>query len=96
MSQYDDILGDFIGNGTGSSELLFETSTLSVSQSLALLFKWFCSYPGISKECFSRLLYLLHTFFLPTGNKLPKSYIKARALIKDVLVPVQSYDCCVN
>lgn len=79
-----------------SSELLHETSDLSISQSLAMLFNWFCSYPSISKECFDRLLYLLHSFFLPTGNKLPMSYAKARDMIKDALVPVHSCDSCVN
>lgn len=55
------------------SEQLHESSELSVSKSLAMLFNWFCSYPSISKECFDRLLFLLHSFFLPTGNKLCKS-----------------------
>ena len=79
-----------------NSELLYESSELSVYQTLAMLFNWFCSYPSVSKECFNRLLYLLHSFLLPTGNKLPMSYAKARVIIKDSLVPIKCYDCCVN
>lgn len=33
---------------------------------------------------------------LPTGNKLPNSYRKARAAIKNLLVPVRNFDCCSN
>ena len=69
---------------------------LTVVKSLALLFSWFCSFPGISKEAFGRLLYLLNTFLLPTGNTLPNSYQKARATINHLLVPTHEYDCCVN
>lgn len=69
-----------------NSDLLHESSELSVCQTLAMLFNWFCSYPSISKECFDRLLYLLH----------PMSYAKAKVIIKDMLVPIQSYDCCIN
>lgn len=69
---------------------------LQVVQSLALLFSWFCSFPGISKEAFSRLLYLLNTFLLPAGNTLPTSYLKARAAINHLLVPAMEYDFCVN
>lgn len=82
--------------GDGDSSPLYESSELSVSQSLAILFNWFCSYPGISKEAFNRLLYLLNSFLLPVDNKLPNSYIKARTAIKEMLVPVQQYDCCIN
>ena len=75
---------------------LFPSSELTVVKSLALLFSWFCSFPGISKEAFGRLLYLLNTFLLPTGNTLPNSYQKARATINHLLVPTHEYDCCVN
>ena len=79
-----------------SGELLYDTSQFSVSQSLALLFTWFSSFPGISKTSFDRLLYLLNTYLLPAGNKLPNSYNKARDTIKHLLVPVENFDCCEN
>ena len=85
---YDDI--------NDNSELLYEGSKLSVYQGLATLFSWFCSYPGISKEAFGSLLNLMNSRLLPFNNKLPNSYIAARDLIKDMLVPVYSYDSCVN
>lgn len=88
-------LGDYDPNSE-CSEQLYDTSEISVSQSLAILFNWYCSFPGISKEAFSRLLYLLNSFLLPNGNKLPNSYARAKSLIKDLLVPVQNYDCCSN
>jgi len=47
-------------------------------------FAWFSAFSGLSKEAFDRLLYVLHTFLLPSGNKLPP------------FVPVDEYDCCVN
>ena len=65
-------------------------------QALAILFAWFSSFTGLSKEAFHRLLYLLHTFLLPAGNKLPPSYYKAHAMINKRIVPVEEYDCCVN
>ena len=79
-----------------SSEELYEKSELSISQSLAILFNWFCSYPNISKESFSRLLYLLNSVLLPKGNKLTNSYTRARSMIKNSLVPITTYDCCSN
>jgi len=75
------------------SEKLYPSSQLTVVQCLAILFTWFCSYPGISKEAFSRLLCLLNSFLLPAGNILPTSYQKARVAIKHFLVPAQEYDC---
>jgi len=78
------------------SEKLYPSSQLTVVQCLAILFTWFCSYPGISKEAFSRLLYLLNSFLLPTCNILPTSYQKARVASKHFLVPAQEYDCCIN
>lgn len=78
------------------SDLLYESSTISVIQTLAILFSWFCSYPGISKDAFSRLLYLLHSCLLPKGNKLPESYGKAKTVIQHLIVPVEEYDCCIN
>lgn len=94
---------NIIGNVFGSymvqddaSGCLHESSELSVNQALAILFTWFCSSPSISKESFGRLLHLLHNFVLPKNNKLPSSYRQARSAIKNVLVPIEEYDCCVN
>ena len=78
------------------TDLLYDSSSMSVMETLAILFNWFGSYPGISKEAFSRLLFILHAFVLPTGNILPASYSKAYSIISNKLVPVQTYHCCVN
>jgi hypothetical protein len=72
------------------------SSDLTVCKTLGILFTWFCSSSGTSKEAFSRLLYILHNFLLPHGNKLPDSYAKALSKVKHLLIPVQKYDCCVN
>ena len=79
-----------------NDECLYPSSNLTVSKSLAILFSWFCSSPGISKEAFSRLLAALKHFILPDGNCLPGSYKTALAKINHLLVPVREYDCCVN
>ena len=79
-----------------NSENLYPAADITVIKTLALLFTWFSSFPGISKEAFSRLLFVLHTFLLPVPNQLPASYQQAYSLINKWLVPVQQYDCCVN
>jgi len=43
-----------------TSSDLYTTSKFTAHQTLALLFSWFSAYPGINKEAFSALLYLLH------------------------------------
>lgn len=78
------------------SDLLYESSKVTVIQSLAILFNWFSSFPGLSKEAFSNLLNILHFILLPKGNKLPNSYSKALTLIKHLLLSETEYDCCVN
>lgn len=82
--------------GEGIDEELYPSANVTLMQALAILFAWFSSFPGLSKEAFHRLLYLLHTFLLPAGNKLPPSYYKAHAMISKKIVPVEEYDCCVN
>ena len=77
-------------------EKLHPSSDVTLMQALAILFAWFAAFPGLSKEAFDRLLYLLHTFLLPAGNKLPPSYSKAHAMINKRIVPVEEYDCCIN
>lgn len=79
-----------------TSDSLYKSSPLSVNKTLAILFSWFCSTPGISKESFSRLLHLLHKLMLPADNKLPSSYQQAQAAIRGLLVPLNDYDCCIN
>ena len=92
--EYGPCDGDTLGKD--SDKKLFDSSNVSVIQAVAILFSWFSAYPGISQEAFSRLLYLLHTFLLPTGNNLPRSYYKAHAMISESIVPVQEFHCCVN
>lgn len=79
-----------------SGEQLFPGSPLSLVQALVILGSWFSSFPGISKAAFSKLLYLLHTFLLPRGNRLPVSYDALVALLNAFLIPVHDYHCCVN
>lgn len=74
---------------------LIPGSPLSVVQAVAILLACFTSFP-ISKEAFSRLLFLMHTFLLPTGNALPACYSAAISLINPFLLPVRDYHCCVN
>ncbi len=80
---------------TGMGDLLFPGSSLSVVQAVAILPAWFTSFP-ISKEAFSRLLFLMHAFLLPNGNVLPASYSAAVSMIHSFLLPVHDYHCCVN
>ena len=81
--------------GDGGEEL-YPRANVTLIQSLAILFDWFSACPGLSKEAFGRLLFLLHTFILPSGNKLPSTYYKAHAAISRQLVPVKEFHCCVN
>ena len=83
-------------SGGDSEEKLYASANITRIQALAILFDWFSAFPGISKEAFGRLLFLLHTFLLPNGNKLPESYYQAHAAINKQIVPVQQFDCCVN
>lgn len=69
---------------------------MTVVQTLAILFDWFASCPGISKEAFSQLLHVLHCYLLPQGNNLPDCYSKALTLVQHLLVQVTEYDSCIN
>ena len=77
-------------------EQLFDGSSLSVISALAILFSWFSACPGITKEAFGRLLFILHEFLLPSNNSLPASYADALALIRGLLSPTEDYHCCIN
>lgn len=67
-----------------------------MSTALSVLLSWFTRFPGISKQAFSQLLYMLHNIILPSGNLLPASYDAAYAVIKPYLISVQEYHCCPN
>ena len=94
--EFDPRSGNTSTPGEGSGEKLCPSSNLTLIQALAILFAWFSSFPGLSKEAFNRLLYLLHTFLLPAGNNLPPSYYKAHTTINKWIVPIQQFNCCVN
>ena len=79
-----------------NSEPLYTDSQATVSIALAILLSWFAAYPGVSKEALSCLLFLLHQFILPSGNRLPNSYANAIKLIKSALAPEEVYHCCIN
>jgi hypothetical protein len=61
-----------------------------------MLFTWFSTFTGISKEAFNKLLSLLHNFILPSGNNLPANYSEAKKLIDPYLSPITEYHCCIN
>ena len=75
---------------------LWPGSSLSVVATIAILFSWFSSFPGVSKEAFSHLLHILHKHILPSGNILPATYTEALSAIRCHLVDVQEFHCCVN
>lgn len=81
--------------GDVESQPLVPSSSKSVTQTLAILFTWFTSFPGMSNES-SNLSFLLRKFVLSDGNKLPHSYTKALSLAKKLIIPAEVYDCCVN
>ena len=78
------------------AEPLYSGSPITITATLAVLLSWFTSFPGISKQAFGHLLFLLHHFILPENNLLPSSYSDAADMIKHLLVPAKKYDCCVN
>ena len=95
-----DYLSDLADSGSydysDTTEPLYPGSQMSVLAALAVLFSWFTTFPGISKEALSHLLYVLHHFLLPSGNKLPHNYAHTNSKIKSLLTPVKEYHCCIN
>lgn len=81
---------------SADDDKLFPGAKVSTLQAVTMLVSWFSMFPGISKEAFNKLLYLLHTFVLPDGNLLPSSYYHAIKKIKPYLSPVKEYHCCTN
>ena len=79
-----------------ADEKIYPNSRFTVVETLSMLFSWFASFPGISKEALSRLLFLLHSFILPEGNILPESYGQAHLRLKQHLTDMEVYDCCPN
>lgn len=76
--------------------MLYSDASVSTFQAVGMLFSWFTAFSGISKQVFSCLLFLLHTFLLPKSNTLPSSYAEALMKVKHYIVPVQEFHCCVN
>ena len=75
---------------------LYAGARVTNDQAIYMLVSWFSSYPGISKSAFSRLLYILNAFILPTENNLPQTYDNLQKKIKPFLSPIVDYHCCVN
>lgn len=100
MDMFDDnasFLPSYVPMHTAEmDEKLHPACQLTILQAVATLMCWFSSFPGISKEAFSRLLFLLHTYTLPSGNLMPTSYSSALAMMSPLLMPVEDYHCCVN
>lgn len=86
----------FIPEFAKSAEKLFSGAKLSTLETITMLVSWFSTFPSMSKEAFSRLLYLLHTFILPEENTLPSSYYLAMKKIKPYLSPIKEYHVCPN
>lgn len=70
---------------------LYEGSSITVLQSLAIHFRWFCQHPGISKAALSSM-----DGMLPARKQLPSSYEAALAAIEPYLVQPVYYDVCQN
>ena len=81
---------------TFNSDNIFPGSSLTVLGALAILFTWFSSFPGISKQALGQLFHILHHFILPSGNLFPATYAQAFSVIQSLLVPVKEYHCCPN
>ena len=80
----------------GSSDPLYPGASITQFQAFSILTSWFTLHPGISKSAFDRLLYLLHTHILPTGNTLPRTYKEVQKSLRNLLTPTKAYHCCVN
>lgn len=61
-----------------------------------ILMSWFSTFPGISKTAFSRLLFIIGKFLLPSENTLPTSYTEAVKMVQRFITPVVDYNCCIN
>ena len=88
------LIQSFIPEFDKDTEMLFTGAKLSSLEATTLLVSWFSMFPSMSKEAFSRLLYLLHTFILPDKNTLPSSYHHAVKKIKPFLSPIKEYHVC--
>ena len=75
---------------------LYPNSAFSLIVTLSLLFSWFSSFPGISKEAFGCLLFILHNYLLPPENVMASTYVQAVCLIHRHLTKPKEFDCCVN
>ena len=80
----------------GTSNPLYPGANITEFQAVSILTSWFTLHPGISKSAFDRLLYLLHTHLLPTGNSLPRTYKEVQKSLQNLLTPTKVYHCCVN
>ena len=75
---------------------LYPGSKISCLSAIATLMSWFSTFPGLSEEAFSHLLYLLCTFILPQNNELPSSYFAAYSLVNHLLIHPQEFHAWVN
>ena len=78
------------------SNKLYIGASISNMHAICLLMTWFGAFPGMSKESFSYLLNMLHTYILPEGNILPTSYMSALKLLQPHLSPLKEFHACVN
>ena len=45
---------------------VYDGAWITTEQAMYMLVSWFSSFPGVSKTAFNQLLYILHSFILPT------------------------------
>ena len=79
-----------------AQQKLHPDSSLTTLKAVMILLSWFSSFPGISKNAFSRLLFVLGKFILPKDNNLPKTYSEAVKMVRDLTTPITDYHCCIN
>ena len=79
-----------------NSEELYVNAPVTILKAVTILLLWFSSFPGVSKSAFSRLLYILGNFVLPTDDLLPLSYSEAMKFVNHLISPVHDYHCCTN
>lgn len=75
---------------------LYEKSSLSLLDYIFLEMRKFVSHPSFSKETVSENLRTDGEFKLPKPNMCPKTFYAARDVIKDFLIPLETYHVCPN
>ncbi|XP_022100010.1 uncharacterized protein LOC110984295 [Acanthaster planci] len=73
---------------------LFTGSEVSVLQAVTMLLSVHGLFPGVSQRAIGEIFRILHYFILPAGNGLPDSFVAAKKLVGEFLIPVNTFDVC--